>query len=105
MSSPKKLLCVEISETPTDRNVSEGERVAVRFLHYNQPVKCALCGASRTKLKTMLCAFLAIDTESGKPGGRGDGVGEAYSPKKEGTKFPPLTAVCEDHQLSPDWQS
>lgn len=73
---------------------TEAQRQSVRALRYNLHVPCAHCGKKRRLHWTMLCAFRSIIFE------------ECYlvvDSKRDGKPFPPLTPVCGDHLLTPDW--
>jgi hypothetical protein len=83
---------VQILEAKPNKMFSEQERASVRFLRYNQHVPCAACGKKLRIHWTMLCQFKAGD------------MGKAqFEMQFYPQGFPPLTPVCGDHPLRPDW--
>lgn len=90
---PKQpLLWVDICEARPNKLFTEQQRQAVRFLRYNRRVPCAACGKKVRIHMTMLCQF--------KAGDLGGSFGELkFYPKS----FPPLTPVCGDHPVAPDF--
>jgi hypothetical protein len=85
-----EILYVSICEGKPNAMFTEQQRQSIRFLIYNKPVVCAECGKKFKKMWTMLCQFTAptmanlVMAESGK-------------------SHLPLTPVCNDHLLAPDW--
>lgn len=98
MSTPKKprarLLVVQIVEAKPNPMFSEEQRQIIRFLCYNQHVACAHCGKKKRTLWTMLCAFRSIDTSAAR---------FTIDAQRDGKPFPPLTGVCGNHPMAPDF--
>lgn len=97
---PKKtqletLLQVQILEAKPNKMFTENQRRMVRFLRFNQYLPCAHCGKKVRVHWTMLCAFRSIDMR---------GAMFSINAQRDGKPFPPLTPVCGDHPLAPDWQ-
>lgn len=86
-----QILAVEILEAKENPLFTEEMRQAVRFLRYNQAIPCVECGKKRRIMWTMLCQFKAADTS-----------GMSFS-LKMGQSRAPLTPVCSDHPMAPDW--
>jgi hypothetical protein len=97
MAKPTKakkpeILYVDIREAKPNKMFSEEQRQGVRFLVYNRAIPCAACGKKRRVMWTMLCQFKAGDTEH-----------SFVVLKNYAQSFAPLTPVCGDHPLGPDW--
>jgi hypothetical protein len=85
------ILYVEIREAKPNKMFSEQQRAMVRFLLYNKPVVCAECGKKAKVMWTMLCQFKAGDMK------------RSFVVLQMGASRAPLTPVCDEHPLSPDW--
>lgn len=97
MAKPTKakkpqILCVDIREAKPNKMFSEAMTLMVRFLVYNQPIPCAACGKKRKVMWTMRCQFKAGDLEH-----------SLVVLKDYPQSFAPLTPVCDDHPIGPDW--
>jgi hypothetical protein len=85
----EEILFVDILEPQPNPMFTEEQRAMVKFLRYNKAVECAYCQKKKRTLWTMLCAFK---------------VGEMSSFVINFDKsFAPLTGVCTDHLMVPDW--
>jgi hypothetical protein len=89
---PVQVLFVEILEAKPNKMFTEQQRQQVRFLRYNHAQVCPACGKKRRILWTMLCQFKA-----------GNMDGSSFVLQFYPQSFSPLTGVCGDHPLSPDW--
>jgi len=87
--SKKQILQVQIYEAKPNKMFTEAQRSFVRFLTYNQTIKCARCGKKKKRMWTMLCQFRA-------------NIFSAIPTEAAGMSFAPLTPVCIDHPLEPD---
>jgi len=87
-----RILCVQICEAKPNKLFSEQQRESIRFLRYNQHVPCAACGKKVRIHWTMLCQFKA-----------GDMNRNHFELQLYPQSFAPLTPVCGDHPLAPDW--
>lgn len=87
---PPPLLCVDILEAKPNPLFTEAQRAAVRFLRYSQRVPCAECGKKLWIHWTMLCQFRVQDMG-------------AFAVLPSSKSHPPLTPVCRDHIMAPDW--
>jgi len=85
----QKLLCVTICEAKPNKLFTEEQRRSIRFLRYNEKIECAECGKKRKTMWTMLCQFKAVNFET--------------DTLTEGQSHLPLTPVCDEHPLHPDW--
>ena len=88
----QEILYVQICEAKPNRMFTKKQTDSIRFLRYNQPVVCAECGKKKKTLWTMLAQFLAKTME-----GNGLSGGEK--------SHTPLTPVCPDHLLEPDFKN
>lgn len=86
------ILCVEILEAKPNPMFSEQQRQGIRFLRYNKWIPCAACGKKVKVHWTALYQFKAGNMKSGQ-------FVLQYYPQS----FPPLTPVCGDHPLRPDY--
>ena len=86
----KKILAVSIREAKENKLFSENQREAVRFLVYNQTIACVECGRKVKIMWTMLCQFRCMNMDSHI----------AVDGEKS---HPPLTPVCDEHPLKPDF--
>lgn len=86
----KQILCVQILEAKPNKLFTEEQRQSIRFLRYNQTVKCAECGKKRKVMWTMLYQFRCANMES-------------LVCTKGKISHLPLTPVCSGHPLAPDW--
>ena len=84
------ILYVEILEAKPNKLFNEAQRQAVRFLRYNKFIPCAECGKKRKVMWTMLCEFKANIM----------GIDALEESEKV---HPPLTPVCQDHLLVPNF--
>jgi hypothetical protein len=93
-TKPKKpeILCVDIREAKPNKMFSEAMTRMLRFLIYNQAIPCAACGKKKKAMWTMRCQFTAGDSEH-----------SLFVLKKYPQSFAPLTPVCDDHPIGPDW--
>lgn len=93
---PKEtLLQVHILEAKPNPLFTENQRRMVRFLRFNQYVPCAHCGKKVRVHWTMLCDFRSVDMSRAL---------FTIDAQRDGKPFPPLTPVCGDHPLAPDWK-
>jgi hypothetical protein len=90
MKKPE-LLCVSIREAKTNELFTEEQRRSVRFLIYNQRIPCAECGKKAKSMWTLLCQFKALNFNSD-------------SLKESDRSHLPLTPVCKNHSLKPDFK-
>lgn len=86
----KVILEVSICEAKPNKLFTEEERAWVRFLIYNQRIPCVECGRKVKKMWTMLCQFTCLNMDKLV----------AHEGKKS---HPPLTPVCDEHPLAPDF--
>lgn len=93
MSAASNILWVDICEAKSNPLFTEEQRAAVRFLRYSKPIACAHCGKKKRTMWTMLCAFRSIEMSNRF----------SIDSKRDGKAFAPLTPVCADHPLAPDF--
>lgn len=86
------LLFVQIREPKQNPMFTEFQHQVTRFLIYNRPVACAACGKKKRTHWTQLCEFQAMDMSAGQ-----------FVLKRYPPTFAPLTPVCTDHPISPDY--
>lgn len=84
------ILYVSVCKAKLNKMFSEEQRQAVLFLIYNQFICCTECGKKRKRMWTMLCQFKAASCGP-------------HSLDESNKSHPPLTPVCQDHPLLPDW--
>lgn len=87
-----KILVVEILEAKPNPLFTEPQRQCVRFLRYNQHIPCAECGKKRRVMWTMLYQFKC-----------GDMKNSLFTLQFSTKSHAPLTPVCDDHPLAPDF--
>jgi len=85
----KQILQVRICEAKPNKMFTELQTSLIRFLIYNQAIKCARCGKKKKRMWTMLCQF------------RAQNFGNLLL-DDGGMSFAPLTPVCDDHPVGPD---
>ena len=90
MAKEKQILYVTISEANPNKLFTEEQRRSILFLIYNKKIACAECGRKVKKMWTMLCQFKAVTMT--------DTLDESVK------SHPPLTPVCDEHPLSPDFE-
>lgn len=91
MAKEKQILCVSICETKPNKLFTEEQRQMVRFLIYNQRIPCAECGRKVKKMWTMLCQFKAVSMNT-------------LVIVESSRSHPPLTPVCSEHPMKPDFE-
>jgi hypothetical protein len=96
MPKPKpvkpEILWVQILEAKPNKMFTKEITDMLRFLRFNHAVPCAACGKKKRTLWTMLSQFKAVDFENSQ-----------FVAKEFPQSFAPLTPVCDDHPLHPDW--
>jgi hypothetical protein len=90
MKKKAEILYVSIYEAKPNKTFKEEQRQAIRFLIYNKPLPCAECGREKKKMWTMLCQFKAPSMGM-------------ITVKESGKSHLPLTPVCDEHLLAPDF--
>jgi len=88
MTTP--ILYVQICEAKPNKLFSEETRQSIRFLRFNRRVTCAACGKKVLIPWTMICQFKASDMTG-------------FTMRDYPQSFAPLTPVCGDHPIHPDW--
>ncbi len=85
-----EILQVQICDVAPNPLFTEDMRRIVRFLRFNRWIPCKECGKKRKVMWTMLCQFRVITPNQ-------------FTFTKSKNSFEPLTPVCSDHPLQPDW--
>lgn len=89
-ASDSKILVVQILEAKPNAMFAEEQRAAIRFLRFNQWVRCQECGRRKKVMWTMVCEFYAHS------------MGQ-LTVEKSMKIHKPLDEVCQDHLLAPAW--
>lgn len=87
----KEILFVNICEAKPNKFFTEEQRRMVRFLRYNKKIECVECHKKKKTMWTMLCQFKCGNMKE-----------KSFS-LRMGESHQPLTPVCDEHPLVPDW--
>jgi hypothetical protein len=92
MPKNQDILFVSLRDAKPNKLFTEEHRqsIPILFLVYNKTIPCAECGKKKKVMWTMLCQF--------KSPSRGASV-----VKESGKSHLPLTPVCQEHLLAPDF--
>lgn len=82
---------VSVGETKENPMFDEAMHAVTRFLTFIKPVKCAHCGKARKKHWTQLVFFRVMEPLQ-------------FTLKESEVQFAPLTPVCTDHILKPEFE-
>jgi hypothetical protein len=82
---------VSVGEPAQNKLFDEVQHAITRFLTFIKPVKCAHCGKMKKKHWTQLVFFRVAE-----PTG--------FTLEPSAAQYPPLTPVCTDHILKPDFE-
>lgn len=82
---------VSMGEPADNPMFDQTQHAITRFLTFIKPVSCAHCGKKRKKHWTQLTFFRVMEQK-------------AFTLEKSEAQFPPLTPVCTDHILHPEFE-